>query len=428
MADKHLDNNFSTSTHAIRAARTVFAEELYMSPKLRKVVRNSLYPSGVVDCYRTEKGLKKIDEQHPYYEFKYLRNLPLSEIARRPELFLRMLKAEEEGVVEVKVLFEDFEAYKKKLYADIESDNQSEIADAWNRERRDVLDLAFGRLEKLLSRNVKENMRTECENWVAKECRESLANRLDQAPYKPKGMVLGTVPRVLTITNGSGILNRDELYWSWVEEDGRVLENGKFKDLSLGDRERGISDGADVDAFVELVERRRPDVIGVSGFSPDTRKLHRLLADIVDSKDLRGASYTDEQDNEVSDPLEVVLVNDEIARLYQSSERAKMEHPGFGQLTNYCVALAKYLQSPMKEYASLGRDIVSLQLAKGQQLVPQDKLLRHLESALVDMVNLCGVDINDAISDPSTANLLPYVCGLGPRKAAHLLKITNMNG
>ncbi|KAI5290265.1 Transcription elongation factor spt6, partial [Ascosphaera aggregata] len=428
MADSLLDSYFSTGSHALKTAKTAFAEDLYMSPELRKVVRNRLYPSGVVNCHRTEKGVKNIDEQHPYYEFKYLRNLPLSEIARRPELFLRMLKAEEEGLVGVNVVFEDFDAYKEKLYSDIESDNQSELADAWNRERRDVLDMAFARLNKLLSHSVKENLRTECENWVAKECREALANRLDQAPYKPKGMVLGTVPRVLAITNGKGVLNRDDLYWAWVEEDGRVLENGKFKYLSLGHRERGVPDGKDIEVFIEVVERRRPDVIGVSGCSPETRKLHRLLADIVDAKDLRGASYTDENDKEVSDPLEVVIVNDEVAQLYKTSKRAKMEHPGFGEWTNYCVALAKYLQSPMKEYASLKKDIATLPLAKGQQLVPQDKLLKYLESALVDMVNLCGVDINEAITDTNTANLLPYVCGLGPRKAAHLLKIANMNG
>ena len=44
------------------------------------------------------------------------------------------------------------------------------------------------------------------------------------------------------------------------------------------------------------------------------------------------------------------------------------------------------------------------------------------------MVNLCGVEINDAISDLYTANLLPYISGLGPRKAAQLIKVVNLNG
>lgn len=428
MADTVLDTDFSNASHALKASKTMYAEELVMSPKMRKVIRQAFYMNGIVECFRTEKGLRRIDDQHPYYEFKYLRNQQLSDIARRPDLYLRMLKAEEEGLVEVKVRFQNFDNFRQRLYSDIESDNFSEVADAWNRERREVLNMALGKLEKLMSRSVKENIRQECENHVAKECREAFSMRLDQAPYKPKGMVLGTVPRVLALSNGSGVVGKEPIHWAWVEEDGRVLENGKFTDLSLGDNDRNISDGKDVAAFVELVERRRPDVIGIAGFSPETRKLYKQLTDLVDRKDLQGAPYTDDRDEEVSDRLEVIVVNDEVARLYQHSDRAKLEHPGFAQLTHYCVALAKYLQSPMKEYASLGRDIVSIQFRPGQQLLSPELLWKQLESALVDMVNLCGVDINDAITDNSAVNLLPYVCGLGPRKAAHLVKIINMNG
>ncbi|GMF73420.1 unnamed protein product [Aspergillus oryzae] len=428
MADGFVDNDFSNASHVIKAAKSLFAEEIVMSPKMRKVIRQAYYMNGAVDCFRTEKGLRRIDEQHPYYEFKYLRNQQLSDIARRPELYLRMLKAEEEGLVEVKVRFENFDQFRQRLYPDIESDNYSEIADGWNRSRRDVLDMALGKLERLINRSVKENIRQECENHVAKECRETFSQRLDQAPYKPKGMVLGTVPRVLALSTGSGVVGREPIHWAYIEEDGRVLENGKFVDLSIGDRDRNIPDGKDVEAFVELVDRRRPDVIGVSGMSPETRRLYKLLAEVVDKKDLRGAPYTDDHDEEISDRLEVIIVNDEVARLYQHSERAKKDHPSFAPLTHYCVALAKYLQSPLKEYASLGRDIVSIQFKPGQQLVTQELLLKQLETALVDMVNLVGVDINEAVTDSSTANLLPYVCGLGPRKAAHLLKIVNMNG
>src|SRR5699024_570151 len=95
MADGLLDNDFSNSSHVLKAAKAMFAEELVLSPKVRKVIRQAYYMNGAVDCYRTEKGLRRIDEFHPYYEFKYLRDQQLSDIARQPELYLRMLKAEE---------------------------------------------------------------------------------------------------------------------------------------------------------------------------------------------------------------------------------------------------------------------------------------------------------------------------------------------
>ncbi|KAI9833629.1 MAG: Transcription elongation factor spt6 [Sarea resinae] len=419
--------DFSTGAQVLTAAKAMFAEEIAMSPKMRKVMRQTYYMTGVVDCYRTEKGLRKIDEQHPYYDFKYLRNQQFSDIARQPDLFLRMMKAEEEGLVEVKVRLRNREDFKTALIKELESDNFSEVADAWNTIRREVLDLALQKLDRIMVRGVKENMKTECENQVARACREEFYRRLDQAPYKPKGMALGTIPRVIALSNGTGD-RRDAVCWAWVEEDGRVLENGKFTDLALGDAERGVPDGRDVSAFVELVQRRKPDVIGVSGFSVETRKLFKQLEAIVSQHDLRGAEYEDEDGNEKSDQLEVVIVNDEVARLYHTSDRAREQHPNLAPLTRYCVALAKYLQNPMKEYASLESNIISISFHPSQQLLPEDKIMKQLETALVDIVNMCGVDINEAISDPDTAALLPWVCGLGPRKATQLLKAINLNG
>ncbi|KAI9823150.1 MAG: Transcription elongation factor spt6 [Thelocarpon impressellum] len=422
MADAAVDPpEYNTGAQALKAAKLMFAEEIAMSPKMRKVMRRQYYMTGVIECFRTEKGLKKIDDQHPYYEFKYLRNQQLSDIARRPDMFLRMLRAEQEGLVDVKIRLQVYDPFRKTLQRDICSDNYSSIAEAWNHERKEVLDLALAKLKVVMAKGVKENLKTRCEDEILALCRESFSNKLDQAPYKPKGMQLGTIPRVLALSCGQGIPGRDAVCWAWVEEDGRVLENGKFVDLHHDDK--SIRD------FVELVQRRKPDVIGLSGFSTETRKLVMDLERIVGEEDLRGAEFEDlETLEERSEKLEVVVVNDEVARLYQTSARASLEHPEFAPLTKYCVALAKYLQNPLKEYAALGRDVISLSFHPSQQLVGEEKLLKYLETAMVDMVNLCGVDINEAVGDEYTANLLPYVCGLGHRKATSVLKAINANG
>lgn len=416
-----LDSEFSTGEQVLLAARQMFAEELFMNPRMRKHFRMNYYMMGVVNCRRTEKGLRKIDEQHPYYELKYLKNQTFSDIANKPEIFLKMLKAEEEGLIEVRVKLQNEQEFRKQLFSEFASDNFSELADAWNDERQKALDLAFTKLERVITKGVKESMRTECQDSVLKICREEYSKRLDQAPYKPKGMILGTVPRVLALSNGNGDPARDPVAWAWVEEDGRVLEHGKFENLSRNEKAR--------EDFVELVLRRKPDVLGISGFSVDTHKLITSLKDLVEEKGLKGADFEDpETGDDRSEPLEIVVVNDEVARLYKDSARAALDHPTFSSLTKYCVALAKYLQNPMKEYAALGKDIVSLSFHPCQHLLPEEKLRRQLETAMVDMVNLCGVDINEAIADSYTATLLPFVCGLGPRKATAVLKTINANG
>ncbi|KAK5101979.1 Transcription elongation factor spt6 [Lithohypha guttulata] len=426
LVDSCVDETFSTGARAMKAARSMFAEELVTSPRMRRFMRRSIYMDAAIDCFRTEKGLRRISEDHPYYEFKYLRNQDLRAIASRPDMFLKMLKAEEEGLVDVKVRLRDPERLRKDLHKQIVSDAYSTLAEAWNEERRTAVSAAFDKLVSIMSRNVKENLKNECEDSIALDCREEFSRKLDQSPYQPRGMKKGTVPRVLALSLGGGTSGRDPVNWAYVSDDGRVLENGKFTELAPGNAERGLPDGKDVTAFVEVVRRREPEVIGISGWSPEARRLVANIEEIVKNHDLRGAAF-DDDDRERSDPLEVITVNDEVARFYKSSKKAREQHPGLPELTLYCVALAKYLQDPLKEYAALGSDLVSINFVPAQNLLPPEKLTKAFETSLVDYVNMVGVDIDEAAADTATANLLVFVAGLGPRKAAHLLKAYNVH-
>ncbi|KAL9533186.1 Transcription elongation factor [Sphaerulina musiva] len=423
------DPDYKTGEDVLAAAKAMFVEEIVMSPRMRRHMRKIYYENLVFDCFRTEKGLKQINEEHPYYEFKYLRNQEVRYfLVEKPELFLRMLKAEADGLVEVRVKLRGEKRIKLDLQKTIESDNFSAVADAWNALRREVLDTAVSKMHRIISKGVKDNLKNECENKIGSYCRDSFTQKLDQAPYKPKGMELGTHARVLALSNGAG--NRgDAICWAYVDENGAVKENGKFADLRPGNEEKYIPDGKDIASFKEVVQRRRPDVIAVSGWSVETYKLYQDLKDIVRKHELHGAAYEDpDEDREVTDPLEVIIPQDEVARLYWTSDRSAVEHPGVPPLTRYCIALALYMQNPMKQYAALKKDITSITFDPNQNLLPEDKLRRYLETAMVDIVNLVGVDVNEAVHDSYTANLLPYVCGLGPRKADNLIKAVTVNG
>lgn len=52
----------------------------------------------------------------------------------------------------------------------------------------------------------------------------------------------------------------------------------------------------------------------------------------------------------------------------------------------------------------------------------------RLETAMVDMVNLVGIDLPETYDDKYMSKLLPYVCGLGPRKADRMIKAIQANG
>ncbi|KAI9713674.1 MAG: Transcription elongation factor spt6 [Chrysothrix sp. TS-e1954] len=431
MADQYTDADFSTGTQVLKAAKAMFADELTMSPRLRKVMKGTYFNGGYFDCNRTEKGLKRIDEDHPYYELKYLRNLSIRALSGQPELYLRMLKAEQEGLIQVSLRLSNKRAFRSELQKALLSDNFSTVADAWNSLRQEVLELAILKLERLMVKSVKENLKTEMENQLAKRCRSVFSKKLDVAPYKPKGMISGTTPRVLAFTNGNGMGGPDSITWIYMEEDGRVLENGKFSDMRVGIPEKDLPDSPDIASFNELVDRRKPDVIGVSGFTVETRTLAKQLQNIINHFDLRGAEFEDEEEVEdrvKREKLDVVMVNDEVARLYHTSEQSRVDFPQYTPLTKYCIALARYLHNPLKEYASLGRNITSILFDPSQHLIPQQKLMNQLDTAMVDIVNLVGVDVDDLMSHASVQNLLPYICGLGPRKSSAMLQAINRNG
>ena len=82
-----------TSASLLRSAKILFVQDLLMSSRLRRFLRGSFYQNAQIDCIRTDKGMRKITEDHAYYEFKYLRRLTFMDLHGRPDLFLKMLKA-----------------------------------------------------------------------------------------------------------------------------------------------------------------------------------------------------------------------------------------------------------------------------------------------------------------------------------------------
>lgn len=53
--------------------------------------------------------------------------------------------------------------------------------------------------------------------------------------------------------------------------------------------------------------------------------------------------------------------------------------------------------------------------------ISQEKLLIHLERALVNSVCAMGIEINSCVADAYQRSMLPFISGLGPRKADSLV-------
>jgi len=59
--------------------------------------------------------------------------------------------------------------------------------------------------------------------------------------------------------------------------------------------------------------------------------------------------------------------------------------------------------------------------------IPHEKLLVHLERGLVNAVCFMGIEVNSCVADPYQRAMLPFIAGLGPRKADALVNAVNKN-
>ena len=92
------------------------------------------------------------------------------------------------------------------------------------------------------------------------------------------------------------------------------------------------------------------------------------------------------------------------------------------------VSLGRRLQEPLVEFTALAsspdEEIFALKMHPLQDSLPKEKLKEALELEMVTRVNDVGVDVNYVLNYPHASSMLNYVCGLGPRKAAALLKVS----
>lgn len=348
--------------------------------------------------------------------------------------FLNILSAEANHFVTVTITLSDDEKndFENELSSAFVSDSFSDTVNAWNAERRRVITETIE--QHLFPHGAKwtrEWLREEVEDLLARRCGETLrevgpaqvyespannVQRVDVAPFKVGDFQPGETPAILAVSWGKGDPQKDHITLVFLDEAGRLREHTRIDNLN---------DLEHQDEFRDLVRRRKPDVIAIGGFSVATTRLSAQIKETLHVTRAEGSTTEFVNPNEAQEfsRIAITYVFDEIARKYQHSNRVGDEFASFSPIVKYCIGLARYLQNPLNEYAALGSNITAITFEEEyQHLIPTEKLLTALERGLVDCVNRIGVDINRAVADPYYQLLLPYVCGLGPRKAQALVK------
>lgn len=411
---------FKDPKNAFSAVRKTFSEELFHNPKVRAEVRLVFKNFASISVALTEKGRSSIDAHSAYADIKYAANRTPADLVAKPDVMLRMLEAEANGLMVVKVTISDYNNWFQSMLNCLVSDGTSEISELWNKERELTLQMAFKRLTAMVALNTKEDLRRECERLVAAELRTRFVARVDQAPFTPFGFDKGTKPNVLALSFGKGDFE-SAVVGIFMRENGKVDEYFKSEYNPARDRESEEKFNGQLKEFFDRNLRYvKPDVIVVSGYTASSKKLYDIVRGFVAKNNIIVSTETAE--TETPSFIPVIWGQDETSRLFQNSAKALAEFSDKPTLVKYCVGLARYTQSPLLEYISLNDDISSLLFYEHQKLLLQDVIRDVYETVFVDIVNMVGVDINEAVREPYVAQLLPYVAGLGPRKASGLIR------
>ncbi|CAI5760233.1 unnamed protein product [Candida verbasci] len=407
------------------AIRRTFAEEIFHNPKIRQEVRKIYKQFASISVAVTEKGKIAIDDHSPFADIKYAINREPIDLISRPDVLLRMLEAEKQGLAVIKVDVSHYDGWYKSVLACLKSDGSSSISDEWNKEREVVLKMALKKLCGVVALNTKEDLRRECERLIAADVRKGFMVKVDQAPYTPIGYDKGTKPNVLVLTFGKGEFD-SAVVGVMIKDSGKVQDF--FKSDSNPTRygeEPKYNFINNLKEYFDKTLKEKPDVIVIAGFNANSKKLFDIIQQFIKEENL----LVTPPEGVTIDPRTIPIIwgEDETARLFQNSERAITEFADKSTLVRYAIGVGRYIQNPLLEYVALGEDILSLSFHHHQKLISDDLVKDAIESVFVDIVNMVGVEINLAAIDPYYAQLLPYIAGLGPRKASGLLRSINTN-
>jgi transcription elongation factor SPT6 len=288
--------------------------------------------------------------------------------------WLLILAAEAEHLVTVSIFLPPaaVEQFEKRLSDAFLSESFSESAKGWNEERSQVVREAIQ--QHLVPVGVKwtrEWLREEVEEYLALKCSNQLRKvsvayllcffyadqlqRIDVAPYLRRRLGEGEfASSVLAVSWGKGDPHKDPISMVFLDSAGRLRSQAKIDNLH---------DPEGLDEFHDLVTSKKPDLIVVGGFAMSTMKLGQKVKEIL-------AKAAINEDGQVVNPeyqIPVQYVLDDVARIYQHSARAAEEFGSLSLNAKYCVGLARYIQSPLNEFAALGSDITAISFEEEDQ-------------------------------------------------------------
>ena len=378
-ARKFVGPKVASVEDALAGARDIIAERLSETASVRETLRQ-IFKSRRVVTKATKKATGPDAMKYKSY-FDYSESL--ERIA--PHRLLAILRAEEEGFLNVKI-DADPERCGKKIYYDFCQERRYPAAPLAEHMHM-AFDDAFKRLlEPSISNEVIKEAKEKADIESIRIFGENLRQLLLAPPIGQK--------RVLAIDPGF----RTGCKVVCLDEQGNLLHNEAiFPHPPANEKVKAIQ------AVSAMVMKYGIEVIAI-GNGTASRETEEFIKRVPLPQGVR-----------------VFTVSEDGASIYSASEVARAEFPDHDVTVRGAVSIGRRLMDPLAELVKI--DPKSLGVGQYQHDVDQGLLKETLDNTVESCVNNVGVNLNTASS-----YLLSYVSGIGPALAENIVEYRSEHG
>ena len=378
-ARKFVGDKVASVDEALAGARDIIAERLSETASVRETLRQIFKTRRIVTKATKKATGPEAMKYRSYFDYSE----SLDRIA--PHRLLAILRAEEEGILSLKI-DADAEKCGKKLYYDFCQERRypsQPLAEHIHM----AFDDAYKRLlEPSISNEVMKEAKEKADIESIRIFGENLRQLLLAAPVGQK--------RVLAIDPGF----RTGCKVVCLDSQGNLVHNEAiFPHPPANEKIKAIK------AVSEMVKKYNIEVIAI-GNGTAGRETEEFIKRVPLPTGVR-----------------VFSVSEDGASIYSASEVAREEFPDYDVTVRGAVSIGRRLMDPLAELVKI--DPKSLGVGQYQHDVDQTLLRETLDNTVVSCVNNVGVNLNTASS-----YLLSYVSGIGPALADNIVEYRSENG
>lgn len=431
---------FADARFVVKSAIRLMAYSLSSEPAVRKAVREQFWNRGAVSTSLQAAGISVLNAFHPLGIAKRIKNKPLTTFKRK-DTFLRLAAAEQEGFVKIELNLanpeEDLEAIIAPLQDLYVSDGIAESSQAWNDMRKEAMRLA---VEKYILPAVRSEARRRLAADAMEVALQETADNLWSFATKAPVPIIDDegheveAKRIMAAVYGAGDKAGPPSTVVLLDQFGTMIDFLHLPQLSgfipkrrtFAGQPYSIFDdpkkNRDAIRFKEFVEANLPHALVVGMGHPEAKSLRDELHNVIERITAENTMVL--QSLETGAILKF-SADESIAMAWENSKAAEAEMPSSPPIIRRAVALARQALDPLAVLASTCgqfKEILTVRLHELEKHIPKELKGRYIDEVICTAVAQSGVDINMAVSHPWKASMLPFVPGMGYRKAAALIK------